>query len=298
MKTNDVATTTTGRQTGDGESRPGTGCQTGQGDSQPDVTVGTTRTTITTTTTTGATLQHDPPLSDALNDAPRRTAATSSTSNGKCRTTASASTSVRRPTTESSEAFPTVSTCPEQSAPMLNASVQNSTTSPQTPAPASQRALTLLSDDAQQSTVKCPAEEAAQRRSTEAEAEAAPSEPDASPGTTRSTPMPEDIPGTTLTRESTQCTTLHSRPEPTAGTRLAPSGEDSAEFDACADTGGTPPKAEVARRNYDAVMQLAKTGYERFHKLPADQITDEHVTESSAGIYGWAHYASILEGRY
>ena len=188
------------------------------------------------------------------------------------------------------------SKCPDQSVlvPMTQtlAPVQNLTTDPETPAPERQRALTLLSDDTHGSTVKCPAEEAALIARTEAEAEAAPSEPDASPGTKSPTPKPEDIPGTTLRLSnatlgtclnvggtSTQCTALHSRPEPTAGTRLAPSGEDSAELDACADTGGTPPQAEVARRNYNAVMQLAKTGYERFHKLPADQITDEHVTE-------------------
>ena len=83
-------------------------------------------------------------------------------------------------------------------------------------------------------------------------------------------------------------------PDPTAGTRLALSGEDSAEPDACSGKGGTPPKAAVARNNYNAVMQLAKAGFGQFHKRAADGVTDGEVTESPAGLYGWAYFASMF----
>ena len=74
-------------------------------------------------------------------------------------------------------------------------------------------------------------------------------------------PNPEDVPGTTLHP-------LHSRPDPTAGTRLVPSGEDSEVNGKCKDTGGTPP--DRAAENYRAILRLAMKGYEYFHKLPQD----------------------------
>ena len=158
MKPKDATNTRSERQTGEGESRPGTRCQTGQGDSQPDVTVETTGTTITTTTTTGTTSQHHDwcQLLTTLSKAPTDVV----DSKRNCRTTASAAPSgsltdcgnVSRPAHSPREAIPVVSTCPQQSVPMQNASVQNSTTGTQKTEPASQRALTLLSDDARKST--------------------------------------------------------------------------------------------------------------------------------------------------